>query len=158
MPWMTRFGFDALGGFYASGRTSQVLAQMLLQTRLSISSIISVLFCKPFSLPPWIADHRPLMGSNSGTLPLKRLAGYIGNYEALRKGRNGASHALWQCKYSVTISMLPPRLRLEFECVPTAPAALRWVWLTRHNSNSPRVAVRREGIFGSGSDSVIQVL
>lgn len=74
VPWVIRFSFDALGGFYPSGRTSQVLTQMLLQTLPSISSIISALFCKPFSSPPWLADRVLLMGSNSGTLPSQRVA------------------------------------------------------------------------------------
>lgn len=37
---LTRFSFDALGGFYPSSRTSQILAQMLLQILLSISRIM----------------------------------------------------------------------------------------------------------------------
>lgn len=143
MPRVTRFSFDALGGFYPNSRTSQVFTQMLLQTLLSTCSMISVLFCKPFSSPPWIADRRLLMGSSSGTLPSQRVAGYIGNYEVLRKGRDGASRALWQCKYSVTISVLPPRVCLQFERIPVAPAVLRQVWLTRHSPDSPRVAVQR---------------
>lgn len=51
VPLMTRFSFDALGGFYPNSGTSQILTQMLLQILLSISRIMSYFANPSLCLP-----------------------------------------------------------------------------------------------------------